>query len=367
MGLARITLTHFRNHAATCVEGTAGFNLLVGENGAGKTNVLEAISLLAPGRGLRRAPLADMANRAGEGGFAISAELAGGGLRLGTGTAPDRPGRRLVRINGADASALALSEWLALAWLTPAMDRLFADSPGARRRFMDRMALAIAPAHATHAARTEAALRERNRLLAAEHAPDPAWLDAVEAQLAEAGAALTAGRARLVEALAALIERLPPSPFARPVLALAPGGPDEAGALAEALRAARPRDRAAGRSLTGPQRDDLLVTMAAKNQPAADCSTGEQKAMLIAITLAHAELAAMLDRAGDAPPRARLLLLDEVAAHLDPIRRGALFERLAHSGAQVWLTGTEPAPFADLQGRAACWRVTEGRVLPITL
>ena len=171
----RLRLGHFRNHAATRLEGAARFNLLVGENGAGKTNVLEALSLLAPGRGLRRAALADMAGREGPGGFSLSAELAGsaGPVRLGTGTAPERPGRRLVQINGAEAAATTLGEWLGIFWLTPAMDRLFTDSPGARRRLLDRMMTALRPAHAGHAARAEAALRERNRLLAGDAAPDP--------------------------------------------------------------------------------------------------------------------------------------------------------------------------------------------------
>ena len=351
----RLRLGHFRNHAATRLEGAARFNLLVGENGAGKTNVLEALSLLAPGRGLRRAALADMAGREGPGGFSLSAELAGsaGPVRLGTGTAPERPGRRLVQINGAEAAATTLGEWLGIFWLTPAMDRLFTDSPGARRRLLDRMMTARRPAHAGQAARAEAALRERNRLLAGDAAPDPRWLDAVERQLAEAGAALAEGRAELVTRLNAQLARLPVAPFARPLLAYRPGGPLEVESLAAALVAARPRDRAAQRTLVGPHRDELEVTMAGKDQPAAQCSTGEQKAMLIALTLAHCDL-----DAGEG--RARLLLLDEVAAHLDPQRRAALFERLAEGPAQVWITGTELDPFAALRGEAACWRVNGG-------
>lgn len=365
MALDRIRLGWFRNHRATALEGTGKFNLLVGENGAGKTNILEAISLFAPGRGLRRAALPDMAGQQGDGTFAVSADLLGAGeeaaVRLGTGTAPDRPGRRLVRVNGAEATALSLSEWLGIFWLTPAMDRLFMDSPGARRRFVDRLALAIAPAHATHAARAEAAIRERNRLLAAPQDPDPRWMDAIEAQIAEAGSALAQGRGALIAALNTRLAAEAPSPFARPVLAYQPGGPPERDALAQALADQRRRDRAAGRTLTGPHRDDLAVTMAAKNQPAAECSTGEQKAMLIAITLAHADLAGA-DFAGSDQPRTRLLLLDEVAAHLDPLRRGALFERLSNGPAQVWMTGTETAPFADLPGQMRCWWVEEGNV-----
>jgi len=362
MALDRITLTRFRNHDATRLAGSAGLNLLYGENGAGKTNVLEALSLLAPGRGLRRAALAEMAE-GGAGGFAVSAELDCGPLdkpgrgdpvQLGTGTSDERPGRRLVQVNGAESSAVALGEWLAVSWLTPAMDRLFADSASARRRYMDRLALALDPVHARHAARYEAALRERNRLLSGEEEPDPRWLDSLELQLAEAGAALAQGRARMVGRLSAALAGLPQAPFARPALAYIPGGPLEAEPLAAELARSRPRDRAAQRTLTGPHRDELGVTMAGTAMPAANCSTGEQKAMLIAITLAHAELAA----AG----RPGVLLLDEVAAHLDPLRRAALFERLRSGGAQAWLTGTELAPFETIEGEAAVWRVSAGTV-----
>lgn len=358
MALDRITLSHFRNHAASRLDGAAHFNLLVGENGAGKTNVLEALSLLAPGRGLRRAPLDAMAGSGGPGTFAVSAALAGGDGRepvmLGTGTHADRPRRRVVQVNGAEASAMSLGEWLAVGWLTPAMDALFTDSAGARRRYLDRLALALDPAHARHASRYEAALRERNRLLAGEAEPDPLWLDSIEAQLAEAGRALAAGRAALVERLSAELEALPEQPFARPALSLSASGPREAEALAASLARERARDRAAQRTLTGPHRDDLEVTMAGKGSPAASCSTGEQKAMLIAITLAHARLAA----AG----RPGVLLLDEVAAHLDPVRREALFERLRAGTAQVWLTGTETAPFEAILAEAATWRVSDGQV-----
>jgi DNA replication and repair protein RecF len=355
MSLDRIVLSRFRNHAATQLDGTAQLNLLVGENGAGKTNVLEALSLFAPGRGLRRASLVDMPAASANDGFAVSARLHTGGgdpVQLGTGTRGDAPGRRIVQINSAAASAVSLGEWLAIGWLTPAMDRLFADSAGARRRYMDRLALALDPAHARHSARCERALRERNRLLADDAEPDPQWLDSLELQLAEAGAALAQGRALLVDQLTAELAALPDQPFARPHLAYIPGGPANAAALADQLLAGRARDRAAGRTLTGPHRDELDVMMAGKNAPAALCSTGEQKAMLIAITLAHAGLAA----AG----RPGLLLLDEVAAHLDPLRRAALFERLAAGRAQVWLTGTELAPFDDIAGQAAVWRVSGG-------
>ncbi len=365
MALDRITLAHFRNHAATRLDDTREFNLLVGENGAGKTNVLEALSLLAPGRGLRRAALSDMAGQgsalAADGGFAVSAALtpADGGeaVMLGTGVAGERPNRRVVQVNGAEASAVSLGEWLALGWLTPAMDRLFMDSASARRRYLDRLAVALDPGHARHAARYEAALRERNRLLAGDGEPDPLWLDSIEAQMATSGALLASGRARLVALLADELAELPPEPFARPLLRMVGGGATSEADLLGDLAAGRARDRAAGRTLSGPHRDELDVAMHGKGaeaMPAALCSTGEQKAMLIAITLAHATLAAK--------GRPGVLLLDEVAAHLDPLRRAAMFERLRETGAQVWLTGTEMAPFSDIAGEAAVWRVAGGAV-----
>jgi DNA replication and repair protein RecF len=359
MALTRISLENFRNHAATTLDGTAHFNLLVGENGAGKTNLLEALSLLGPGRGLRRANLGDLARKAAPGDavlpFAIGASLNEAGTvsaRLGTYTEAGQPGRRLVRVNGAPASAASLAEWLALSWLTPAMDGLFTDSAGARRRFMDRMALAIAPDHARRVNALETALRERGRLL--ETGGDPRWLDAIEAQAADHGAAVTRIRAELVLRLADELSALPPEPFARPALTYRPGGPADETALRAELARNRPRDRAAGRALTGPQRDELDVAMASTRQPAASCSTGEQKAMLIAITLAHGILAA----AG----RPSVLLLDEVAAHLDPVRRTELFRRLREGRAQVWMTGTELAPFDKIRGEAAIWRVRGGSV-----
>ncbi|WP_226017954.1 DNA replication/repair protein RecF [Novosphingobium sp. FKTRR1] len=354
MALTRLTLRHFRNHAATRLEDTARFNVLVGENGAGKTNILEAISLLAPGRGLRRAQAAEMAGHTGDGGFAVAAELEHGAIAIGTATSPQAPGRRTVRINGAEGPATRLAEWLALTWLTPAMDRLFSEGASGRRRFLDRLVLAIEPGHARTAARYETALRERNRLLTDPVEPDPAWLDALEAQLAETGSTIAASRSAMVAALGAGLEAQPDAPFARPTLTYAAELPPMADALRDALRQNRRRDRAAGRTLNGPHRDDLHVILSAKAAPAADCSTGEQKAMLIAIVLAHAALAA-----GDRP---RLLLLDEIAAHLDPLRRAALYERLGASGAQVWMTGTELAPFDGLSAAAAIWQVRDGTV-----
>ena len=351
MGLDRIRLTDFRNHRDTRLDDTARFNLLVGENGAGKTNVLEALSLLAPGRGLRRAALPDIAAHDGTASFAVSADLAGG-VQLGTGVRSERPARRVVQVNGADAPAVRLGEWLSLAWLTPAMDRLFMDGASARRRFLDRLVLAIEPGHARHAAKLEAALRERGRLLAEPTEADPQWLTALELQLAEAGAAVAQARARLIARLSQALDLLPEAPFARPALAYQQGGPLDQEALAVALAEGRRRDRAAQRTLVGPHRDELIVTMVGKGEPASTCSTGEQKALLIAITLAHAGLLS--------PDRPGVLLLDEVAAHLDPLRRAALFERLGEGTAQVWLTGTELAPFAAITDQAAVWQVSGG-------
>ncbi|EAQ27602.1 recombinational DNA repair ATPase [Erythrobacter sp. NAP1] len=357
MALAKITLQNFRNHARSELAETAHFNLLVGENGAGKTNVLEAISLLSPGRGLRRANLTDLARKApGDaqpGAFAIGASLIEQGqvsARIGTYTEAERPTRRLVRINGADASASALSEWHAVSWLTPAMDGLFTDSAGARRRFVDRMALAIEPGHAKAVNQLEIALRERNRLL--EEHGDARWLDAIEAQAAQHGSVVAANRSRLIAMLSDELSAFPPEPFARPILTYRPGGPLAPEELLAEFARARPRDRAAGRALTGPHRDELEVVMMGTGQPAASSSTGEQKAMLIAITLAHGVLASS--------GRPSVLLLDEVAAHLDPVRRKALFDRLRAGKAQVWMTGTELAPFAEIEEEAAVWRVSGG-------
>jgi DNA replication and repair protein RecF len=353
MAVTRLVLTDFRNHADAVLRPESGFVVLFGENGAGKTNVLEALSLLAPGRGLRRAPLSEMARQGGNGGFGVAAQL--GEAELGTGTRPDAPERRLIRINGAAAAATSLPEWLTVLWLTPAMDRLFVDAPGERRRFADRLTLALSPGHAHHATRYEAAMRERNRLLADPLPADPEWLSALEARMAEHGAAIDTARRAMVDALRTRLADQPEGPFARAGLSLE-GWTGDADALAQALRDGRRRDAAAGRALAGPHRSDLLVTHLGKNQPAHLCSTGEQKALLLGLVLAHAELVA--ERASRAP----ILLLDEVAAHLDPQRRAALFERLAGKG-QVWMTGTEAALFEAVPGAATRYRVHHGQVV----
>ena len=354
MAVARLSLVDFRSYRDASVAALPGLIVLAGENGAGKTNVLEALSLLSPGRGLRGSALFEMARDDGPGGFAIAARLADG-TDIGTGTAPAAPDRRQVRVNGAAAAANAMAEWLSLLWLTPAMDRLFTDSPSGRRRFLDRLVLALEPDHARQAARYEAAMRARNKLLSDYDRADPAWLDALEAAMSEHGAAITEARARTVSALQDRLALQPAGPFARAFIALENS---EAAIDSPSLRAARARDATAGRTLSGPHRADLSVRHADKNQPAERCSTGEQKALLLGITLAHADLVA--DRRGARP----ILLLDEVAAHLDPSRRAALFERLGASGGQVWMTGTEMALFEDAPRQTQRLTISGGTLRP---
>lgn len=358
--LQTLALADMRNHAATRLEpGDVAFVVLTGANGAGKTNILEAVSLLAVGRGLRSAALSEMARQGGAGGFQIAATLAGEpGLEpvaMRTGTTADAPERRSLRVNGAAAPLGTLSEWLSVLWLTPAMDRLFADTASARRRFLDRLVLALSPSHAGHANRYEAAMRARTRLLTGDAPADPVWLTALEAQMAEHGSLLAAARADTVVALSNRLNGLPSSAFPRPAIAL--GGDAHDGDLATTLHAARSADRAAGRATRGPHRADLQVMHAEKSMPAALASTGEQKALLTALVLAHAELVA--DRTGRAP----ILLLDEAAAHLDAERRAALFERLAALGGQSWLSGTDAALFGGIAD-AARFSISEGAVQP---
>jgi DNA replication and repair protein RecF len=351
MALDRLILTDFRNHRDALLAPGPGLVVLTGDNGAGKTNVLEAVSLLSPGRGLRGAGLSEMARSGGGGGFAVAARL--GDVEIGTGTQPRAPERRQVRINGAAASATSLSEWLSVLWLTPAMDRLFQEGAGGRRRFLDRLVLALEPGHAVHAARYEAAMRARNKLLGEDGPSDEAWLSALEARMVEHGSALASARRRAVALLSERLEGAPRGPFARAGLALEGGGED----LALELARGRARDRAAGRALAGPHRTDLAVLHLDKGRPAGLCSTGEQKALLLSIVLAHADLVA--ERAGRRP----LLLLDEVAAHLDPRRRAALFERLGAAGGQVWMTGTETALFAEVGPAATRFELADGALL----
>lgn len=344
MALTRLCLTDFRNHAALMLEPGAQFIALYGPNGAGKTNILEAVSLLVPGRGLRRAALSEMVRGGGTAGFAVSADI--GDVQIGTGVDAGAPERRKVRINGANAAINSLAEWLSVIWLTPTMDRLFTDGASARRRFLDRLVLALEPAHAQHSSRYEKAVQQRNRLLSGPEAPDTAWLSALEVQMAESGAAIVEARNRTLEALILRLDDALPGPFAVPGIRLENAGAAGAAELIEAWRTGRRRDASAGRTLTGPHRADLVVHHSASGQAAERCSTGEQKALLLSLILAHA---ALVTAQRGTPP---ILLLDEVAAHLDPERRTALFDRLAKTGAQVWMTGTEPALFNGI-GRTA--------------
>lgn len=344
MALSRLTLNDFRNHAALDIRPEAQFMALHGSNGAGKTNILEAVSLLVPGRGLRRAAMSDMVRTAGGGGFAIVAEV--GGNVIGTGVSAEQPERRKVRVNESNASINSLAEWLSVIWLTPAMDRLFADGAAARRRFLDRLVLGLNPGHARHSNRYEKAMQQRNRLLSGAVAADPLWLDALEVQMAESGIAIQASRAWVVEALSAQLLATPSGPFAIPQIKLVDKVAMADGDLASAWRKGRNRDAAAGRTLIGPHRADLEVLHSASGQVAEQCSTGEQKALLLSLILGHA---ALVSAQRDAPP---IMLLDEVAAHLDPSRRAALFGLLADTGAQVWMTGTEPELFNGIGSSA---------------
>ncbi len=364
MHIRTLRLSNFRNHAELSLNTAPGFVVLSGENGAGKTNILEALSLLSPGRGLRAVPFADMAYAHGNGSFAVAAQLQGANvaddLSIGTAIDPAHPGKRIVQINSAVCAATRLSEWLSIVWLTPAMDRIFVDTASGRRRFLDRLVLALEPGHATHATRYDAAMRARTKLLTGEVPADPAWLSALETQMGDHGAALDEARHRVVLAVQAAIMHAGEDFLATPSLALAgdnqPDQPWDAKALASALCAVRGRDAMAGRALTGPHRADLVVHHATKSMAAAQSSTGEQKAMLIRIILAHATLVAKQQG------RAMLLLLDEVAAHLDPERRAALYDRLAHTGAQVWMTGTEAALFDALPGNVTHFHLDGGGV-----
>ncbi|RUX34811.1 DNA replication/repair protein RecF [Mesorhizobium sp. M2A.F.Ca.ET.042.01.1.1] len=371
--ISKLTLTNFRNYAALSLELAPGAVVLSGDNGAGKTNLLEAISFLTPGRGLRRAPYADVAREGGDGGFALHARIEGpeGQVEIGTGiSGGDAAGEggRKVRINGAPArSAEDMLEWLRVVWLTPAMDGLFPGPAADRRRFLDRLVLAIDPGHGQRALDYEKAMRGRNRLLT-EGSRDGAWFDAIETQMAETGVAIAAARAELVRLLAAMIDRLPGSgPFPQADISLAGDlesalGSAPAVDVEERYRAAlangRERDRAAGRTLDGPHRSDLVVRHRPKSMPAELCSTGEQKALLVGIVLSHARLT------GEMSGLTPILLLDEIAAHLDAGRRAALFSILEELNCQAFMTGTDAALFSSLEGRAQFLTVDHGSVEP---
>jgi DNA replication and repair protein RecF len=375
--ITRLILQDFRTYAGLDLAVSNGLVALVGENGAGKTNILEAISLFMPGRGLRRAELPEMARIGGPGAFAVSLTLDTpfGEHRLGTGIAtPEPEGRpgRICRIDGTPASSpTAFAEFLRIVWLTPDLDALFRGPAGDRRRFLDRLVLAVDADHGTRVNALERALRSRNRVL--EESPDDGlWLDALEREVAELAIAVAAARQETVQRLASLIleTRDDASPFPFATMALA-GDIDTLVATLPAvdaedryraiLRENRPRDRAAGRTLIGPQASDLLVRHGPKDIPAGSASTGEQKALLIGLVLAHARLVATMS--GLAP----LVLLDEVAAHLDPRRRAGLFEALEALGGQVWMTGADPALFLELRDRADLLHVQPGRIEPLVL
>jgi DNA replication and repair protein RecF len=370
--LTRLKLENFRNYARLALDCDERHVVLTGENGAGKTNLLEAISYLSPGRGLRRAQHEAVARKGCDGAWSVFAELEGtvGPVSIGTGLAMTSLGlesQRRVRINGAQAkSADALLEHARVVWLTPAMDGLFTGPASDRRKFLDRLVLAVNPGHGRHVADFEKAMRARNRLLG-EDAPDAAWLDAIETQLAETGTAIVVARMELVSLLSGLIVREsdPASPFPDAVLALE-GTLDAMAQEAAAseledfykdrLVTGRRLDAVAGRTLEGPHRTDLKVMHRPKAMAAELCSTGEQKALLVGVMLAHARLVAELT--GAAP----ILLLDEIAAHLDIGRRAALFDRIDALTCQSWMTGTDRALFEALGERAQHFDVAVGKV-----
>ncbi|MGZ3292093.1 MAG: DNA replication/repair protein RecF [Xanthobacteraceae bacterium] len=371
--IRRLTLTNFRSYHSAQVEVGVGPVVLVGPNGAGKTNLIEAISFLAPGRGLRRATLEDVAFSEGDGSWAVAADVEGalGLATLGTGVAP--PGgegaatARQCRIDREPVpSASAFGDHLRVVWLVPAMDQLFNGPASERRRFLDRLVLAVDAEHMSRVNALERALRSRNRLLE-DPRPDPHWLDAIEHETAELAVAVTALRTETVDRLKAALaaRKEPASVFPAAAIAL-DGWMEQLVPLHPAvevedryratLRNNRARDAAAGRTLDGPHLTDLTVIHAGKGIAAADASTGEQKALLIGLVLAHAGLLA--EMSGFSP----VLLLDEVVAHLDPSRRAALYDELQKLGVQAWMTGADAAAFMEIEGRADMLEVSPGRI-----
>ena len=367
----RLTLTHFRNYRAASLETRGEVVVLVGPNGAGKTNCLEAISLLSPGRGLRRATLDDVADNQGDGSWAVSAEVEGalGLATLGTGidarSEETATASRRCRIDREPVtSAAVFGDHLRMVWLTPAMDGLFQGAASERRRFFDRLVLAIDSEHSARVAALDRALRSRNRLLEVRNYDDH-WCDAIERETAELAVAVAAMRGQTVTRLAAALRAREASAFPSAKIML--DGWIENALIHEPatsvedryrkiLRDSRARDAAAGRTLDGPHLTDLQVIYAPNNMPARDASTGEQKALLIGLVLAHASLVA--EMTGITP----LLLLDEVVAHLDPNRRKALYHELEKLGAQVWITGADPAAFAEIGRSGEIFDVDSGRI-----
>ncbi|MCC6949239.1 MAG: DNA replication/repair protein RecF [Bradyrhizobiaceae bacterium] len=372
--IRRLQLTNFRSYRRADLHAGDGPVLLLGPNGAGKTNLLEAISFLSPGRGLRRAMLEDVANTDGDGSWAVAAEVEGalGLAQLGTGIdapAVDASPARRCRIDREPVpSATAFADHLRVIWLVPEMDGLFLGPAAERRRFLDRLVLAIDATHGSRVNALERALRSRNRLLE-EPAPDPRWLDAIEHEVAELAVAVAAARTEAVSRLMREIESSRDAASAFPTASLSLEGWLEADVATRpaieiedryraSLREARPRDRAAGRTLEGPHLSDLVVTHAEKGIRAERASTGERKALLVGVVLSHARLVAAMH--GYAP----VVLLDDVAAFLDEDRRAALFAALARLGAQVWITGVDASAFAALAGSGERFRVSPGRVEP---
>ncbi|MHC2338583.1 DNA replication/repair protein RecF [Bradyrhizobium sp. USDA 4454] len=366
----RLSLTHFRNYRAATLQVAGDMVVLVGPNGAGKTNCIEAVSFLSPGRGLRRATLEDIADNQGDGSWAVSAEVEGalGLATLGTGIDPptgEASNTRRCRIDREPVgSATAFGDHLRIVWLTPAMDGLFMGAASERRRFFDRLVLAIDSEHSSRVSALERSLRSRNRLLEVRNYDDH-WCDAIERETAELAVAVAASRGQTAAKLAVMLrERGAASAFPSAEIML-DGWMENAllqepataveDRYREILRASRPRDAAAGRTLDGPHLTDLQVVYAPKNMPARDASTGEQKALLIGLVLAHATMVA--EMTGIVP----LLLLDEVVAHLDPNRRRALFDELGKLGAQVWMTGADPLAFVDIGPRGEIFDVESGR------
>jgi DNA replication and repair protein RecF len=368
----RLVLTQFRNHPRLEIETAGGPVCLFGPNGAGKTNILEALSLLGPGKGLRGADLPDMARKGADGGpFAVSAllDIEGEERRLGVGLDLSGPApRRVARLDGRDAGPGELAHSVRLIWLTPAYDRLFAGPASDRRRFLDRLVFTVAPEHALSASTFEKAIRERSRMLE-EARPDARWLAVVERQAAEAGVALAAARLETVDRLQAEIDARPDGPFPKASLALSgtlearlregAGAADVEEAFARGLAVARARDAAAGRALDGPHRSDLEARHTGADMPAGLCSTGEQKALVVGLVLAHARRMAAAAQVGGKAPNP-LLLLDEAAAHFDPARRAGLAGELMELPGQAWLTGTDRSQFDGFGAGASLFEVSAG-------
>ena len=367
--IERLALTDFRNYRTLSLALDDRHVVLTGDNGAGKTNLLEAVSFLSPGRGLRRAPYGEVARKEAADGFSVFAALSGmaGEAEIGTGTLGVEEGQsRRLRVNGAPARTVdELLDHSRILWLTPSMDGLFTGSASERRRFLDRLVLSLDAEHGRRASDYERAMRSRNKLLS-EPRPDPQWLSALERQMAELGIAMAIARREMIALLEGLITRGMDESGAFPAAGLALEGflddedyrpaIDLEEEFVDRLEAGRGRDASAGRALEGPHRSDLLIRHRAKDMEAARCSTGEQKALLVGLILAHARL--VTDMTGHAP----LLLLDEIAAHLDERRRAALFDLVDGLGGQAFMTGTDAAMFSALGGRARFFHVANGQV-----